>query len=352
MIDAIELENVATQALFESFSNPELLVDLPISSEVKSEISSYHADLSSQPVIILGRLDDPALTHRVVSWISVLHFERNLGNALDAMTACEAALAQLLNVQVMYSQLQDGLALSEQKQLVELLKDTFIRKRLELFEYTKAVKIGLSVCAGYTFPNLEPDLNLPSSKKTLLSISDWTRTFLRQDTETVIPVSAKHAQNSLGQHVSNWKTDLVAPRENADPLQTDLLELNLNQMPEFMNQENFRRRILGVGISVIDKSSLAAPSNAERPHRDRWNMVLRDVSGGVKISPTHFETLPDIPFNGAGGYEIVWSRTEKIINFSPDRKWEIKVPSRSLLGKGKDEIQDIIVHFHVAEQRT
>lgn len=351
MLDAKELENVATQALFESFLNPDVLSEMPLSPEIKSEISSYHADIASQPLVTLGTLDDPALTNRVASWVSVLHFERNLGNALDAMAACEAILTQLLNVQVLYSQLQDSPAVDEQKQLVELLKDTFVRKRLELFEYTKAAKIGLRVCCGFPYSDLEPDPDLTSNKRTLLIISDLTRTFLRQDSETVIPLSLKHAQGSSGQYLSNWKTDLTAARNDGDPMETDLLRINLGDVPDFSDQDTYRRRVLGVGISVVDKRSLAATSGA-RPHRDRWNMALRDASGGVRISPTYSETLPEIPLNGASGYEIVWSRMEKVVNFSPDRTWEIKVPSRSLLGNAKTEIEDVVLHFHVAEQRA
>ena len=276
---------------------------------VPIELSAYEASISSAAM--------PA-------WISPLHFERNLNNAIDALEAVEAILGEIralgltrINLNFIAAQLnvaqttdsdqsdpqdlpaeapQSHRDLSDSLQLdayEQNIRVRLIKRAFDLVEYTKAAKLGAQLLF-----QIEPEATDPVDsfqgvnriRESLRSLLEEYRSISNRDRESTFAISLKHAKDAVGKYlVTKWAEAQTEDRKANLGLTEGTLEFDLSQYPPLAGLQNLR--CVRIGVQIVDKVSCFAPTvGAESQQHNYWQATLSDSSGGIKLGKVRLQS--------------------------------------------------------------
>lgn len=364
------VKNVRTNSNYNTFEN------IPI--EIKKEIESYQKNRTMQ--IDLDGHEAEITGRNLVDWINPLHIERNLSNAIDALEDVERLHKEERDIIVMKTQLhltrrlidKSGAgsneevtkhdALANDLKLEGLALNISVRKTkrlLDLYEYSKAVKLGAKVLHGVEINDIdEPGQQIQGVTKirtSLRAVIEAYRKISMNENEMVIPISLKHSKNDA----ENWLVPWNEPRHDQSSLAQESIEFDLSLFPKI--QELQYQRILRVGFQVLDKTSYrtiaGGPGNTVGISQfpNFWDITFSDKSDGYKLGASASASkhvikplkLYDVLGGNSPSSNIIWATNSSIINVNANRRWELKI-KKSHVNTPISDIYDIIVYFHIA----
>lgn len=352
--------------------NEELNNELKSLLATISDPLTIHTELNSYEVELTGQ--------KLANWIQPLHFEKNLNSAIDSLEAVEKLIKEikeLVLISISLNSIENDIEnkpnryrihkeLVKNLELVKSLKNLefkLSKKIIDLIEYTKASKIGAKVLFGLDEEQFEYSGGLPGLSKIRESLRKLLlkyRTIRKSDQELVVPISLKKAKNKSKNWLIDKWTDESNQRENKDGLKQGTIEFDLSLYSDIETLKY--QRIRKVGIQVVDYNALLlqkASDTEKRNPQDYWNITLSDMDNGVKLGESalsRYVPLKPILFkciqSGIQNNNIEWSSSNSLLNFNANRKWKLEINEESHIGTKRENIRDIIIHFHLSAIRS